>query len=305
MANLLLVEVYAGGPEALRIRARGALGLTRILGEGGPDGSEVPPIASEAIAGGIAALARRQLLRKGAETLPSLAPVGAYIALAPYIGAEEACAAANGNGRAPAPGRADAHRQARAVQRTKWTVLSILASRWASAEVLARELDAPVEEIRRYLEELEVDELVERIAAEDLEGEPEWANRKDFRSYDEEELAALTLEERQARRSYMLRSSMLNLSEGLQQHSFDFRLDEHLTHIPLEVDEQGWKELAQIHRSAYDASEVVKIKSERRLRDSGESGIVARSLQLFFELDAEAPYQAPQDESLQGPEPER
>jgi TetR/AcrR family transcriptional regulator len=106
VATLLLTEVYAGGPEAIRIRADGLGELVGTLAERTQESPGVPTIAPEAIAGGIMALARRQLLRKGAESLPLLAPLATYIALAPYIGAEDACAAANGDGR-PGPRRTE------------------------------------------------------------------------------------------------------------------------------------------------------------------------------------------------------
>ncbi|HET7507700.1 MAG TPA: hypothetical protein VFJ53_05020, partial [Solirubrobacterales bacterium] len=55
--------------------------------------------ATEAIFGGIYSLAYRQLREIGAGGLPALAPLCTYLALAPFVGAQQAADAANGDGR--------------------------------------------------------------------------------------------------------------------------------------------------------------------------------------------------------------
>jgi AcrR family transcriptional regulator len=98
-ARLLAVEVYAAGPDAVDRRARAVRPL-EALGAGLIEYSpETPPIALEAIAGGIYALAYRQIRDKGPQSLPALAPICTYITLVPFLGAEEACRVANGDGR--------------------------------------------------------------------------------------------------------------------------------------------------------------------------------------------------------------
>jgi len=61
--------------------------------------SSDPQIAAEGIIGGVYTLAYRRLRDQGAGSLPSLAPICAYITLAPFVGPEEACRIANGDGR--------------------------------------------------------------------------------------------------------------------------------------------------------------------------------------------------------------
>jgi AcrR family transcriptional regulator len=98
-ARLLAVEVYAAGPAAVERRSQAVKPL-EALGTGVMESSpETPRIALEAIAGGVYALAYRQVRDKGPEFLPALAPLCTYITLVPFIGAEEACRVANGDGR--------------------------------------------------------------------------------------------------------------------------------------------------------------------------------------------------------------
>ncbi len=287
-ANLLLIEVYAGGPEALEIRARGMRDLTRTITAGGPQDAGVPPVAPEVIIGGIVALARRQLLRQGAESLPSLVPISTYIALAPYVGLENACVAANGDGRGRA--RADEASQPSEhppARQRKWVIHNRLGNRWATAEELALEIGIPVGDVTRSLEELEKDDLVERITPLD-EGKPiEWKNQKNFRLYEGEDWASLTHEERLGLVADGMRQATLDLAESVRSEFAGRRLDEHYTRLVVELDQEGWDELAAIHAVAFEASQVVRAKSERRLRETGETAITARAMQFLFELPDE------------------
>jgi AcrR family transcriptional regulator len=283
-ANLLLAEIYAGGPEAIRVRAESLAELVGILEEGAHENPEVPPIAPEAILGGIIALARRQLLRKGAESLPSLAPVATYIALAPYIGADEACTAANGDGR-PGPATGEKPRFPRvSMKGSKWVINAFLGDRWATAETIAEELGTPVESVAGQLSELEADGLAEKIRPPDSNEQPEWTNTKKFRLIDGEDWAAMTAGERKRLTEDATRMTIAELAEAVRRGSLGRRLDEHHTRLILELDEEGWDELVEIHRAAFNASQAVRVKSEARLRASGGRVIEGRSVQLLFEL---------------------
>jgi AcrR family transcriptional regulator len=95
LAQLVMVEIYAAGPEAVERRAQ-ALAPWRALVERGRElAPDVPQIAAEVIGGGQASLAYRTIREKGPAELPRLAPVFAYSALAPFVGPDEACEVAN------------------------------------------------------------------------------------------------------------------------------------------------------------------------------------------------------------------
>jgi AcrR family transcriptional regulator len=99
LARLIAVEVYAAGPAAVKRRGQTLKPLEALVAGGRERSPETPAIAAEAIAGGVNTLAYRQIRDKGPEALPYLAPICTYIALSPFIGAEEACRVANGDGR--------------------------------------------------------------------------------------------------------------------------------------------------------------------------------------------------------------
>ncbi len=99
LARLMFVEVYAAGPEALERRSDALAPLEDLRSEGYRLSPATPSIAAEMIGGGLRGLIYRRIHDSGPETLPGLGPICTYITLAPFIGAEEACAVANWDGR--------------------------------------------------------------------------------------------------------------------------------------------------------------------------------------------------------------
>jgi AcrR family transcriptional regulator len=99
MANLVMVEVYAAGLEAMRRRTETLHPLQELIAAGYELAPETPRITAEGIVGGVYTLAYRHLRQGGVRSLPALAPICAYITLSPFVGPEEACRIANGDGR--------------------------------------------------------------------------------------------------------------------------------------------------------------------------------------------------------------
>ncbi|MGN6815143.1 MAG: TetR/AcrR family transcriptional regulator [Solirubrobacterales bacterium] len=99
LANLALVEVYAAGLEAMQRRRDALRALEDLVAAGYELAPKTPAVTAEGIAGGVYTLAYRRLRESGPEALPGLAPVCAYITLSPFVGPDEACRVANGDGR--------------------------------------------------------------------------------------------------------------------------------------------------------------------------------------------------------------
>jgi AcrR family transcriptional regulator len=99
LANLAMVEVYAAGLEAMQRRLEALRPLQELIAVGYELAPGTPPITSEGIVGGVCTLAYRRLREEGAAALPGLSPICAYITLSPFVGPDEACRLANGDGR--------------------------------------------------------------------------------------------------------------------------------------------------------------------------------------------------------------
>jgi AcrR family transcriptional regulator len=93
LSHLRLVECYAAGPAAIRRAEEVTRSFTIFFEEGygvQRDGRHLPRLASQAIAGAIFEIIQRQAARGELASLPLLLPQLTYIAVAPFIGAEEA-----------------------------------------------------------------------------------------------------------------------------------------------------------------------------------------------------------------------
>lgn len=98
-ATLGAIDVYAAGKRALEQRDQVMQGMEALLVPGYERRPDVPPIVAEAIGGAIYSMIYDQIRQRGAENMPEMAPLAAYITLAPFIGPDEACEIANGDGR--------------------------------------------------------------------------------------------------------------------------------------------------------------------------------------------------------------
>jgi AcrR family transcriptional regulator len=93
MSHLRLVECYAAGPEAIRRAEEITRSFTFFLEEGygcGEKARRLPRLSSEAITGAIFEILQRRVSRGEAAELPRHLPQIVYIAIAPFLGAEEA-----------------------------------------------------------------------------------------------------------------------------------------------------------------------------------------------------------------------
>jgi hypothetical protein len=99
-ARLRQVEVYAAGTAA--IAARDATGLQLLLAAtGDAEVADVHPVARQAILGAVFSIYYERITNHGTESLPELAPLLAFVILAPFIGAEHASEVALGNPHRP------------------------------------------------------------------------------------------------------------------------------------------------------------------------------------------------------------
>lgn len=99
-AALRMVEIYSAGPEAITSRdATGLKIVSTVLAPALEAGVEADDLKLEASTGAILAIVFDAIRKGKTADLPRLAPVLTYIALAPFIPAEEACAVAVSRGR--------------------------------------------------------------------------------------------------------------------------------------------------------------------------------------------------------------
>jgi AcrR family transcriptional regulator len=93
ISHLRLVECYSAGPEAIRRAEEITRSFTIFLEEGyrhSEKGHPLPKLASQAITGAIFEIVQRHLAQRDPAALSAHLPQLAYIAIAPFTGAQEA-----------------------------------------------------------------------------------------------------------------------------------------------------------------------------------------------------------------------
>jgi AcrR family transcriptional regulator len=93
------IDVYAAGRRVLERRDQVIEGMEALLVPGYQLNPDASPIAGEAIGGAIYSMIYDQVRRGAIQSLQELAPLATYVTLAPFIGVEDACEVANGDGR--------------------------------------------------------------------------------------------------------------------------------------------------------------------------------------------------------------
>ena len=100
-ASLRTVDIYGAGPAAIASRDEiGRQIVGALLDPAMKSGVNATDLMIEASAGAIYGIMFEGVWRGKTADLPRLAPFLTYFALAPFIGAGQACDIANGRGRA-------------------------------------------------------------------------------------------------------------------------------------------------------------------------------------------------------------
>jgi AcrR family transcriptional regulator len=284
LARLLTVEVYAAGPRALEARDDALRALDVILAPGERSFPEVASAAPWVIAEGAYALGYRKVSESGATSLPSLAPILTYLALAPFIGADAACEAANGagQGRRSQSAILESTWKVARSERLKRQVLANVASAGeASVTSIADDLDAPIDLVGAHVEELREEQLIEPIEGAGRGSEQLY--RSNLTVLEEEQWSRLSRVQRERISEQIAYLIASEIELAVSTRTFDRRTDRHLTRLETQVDEPGWEKLRQIHDDALRATMRVHRECVERLKASGETGVSVRSLQTLFE----------------------
>jgi AcrR family transcriptional regulator len=284
LARLMMVEVYAAGPEALRRRDEALRPLEGVLVAGWATSVETPRIATEVILGAVYGLAYKKIQSDGPQSLPSLAAVCTYMSLTPFIGAEAACEAANGGGlaRGPVSPKLEEEQGAPMVPE-KRRVLTLISARTAVVEEIAKQIGVPIEKVEGYVAELTREGLVEVV--ESGEGEPRY--RLGLGWIDEDLWPRLSWEERERISARIRKLISTDIDRAVETRSFDRRPDRHLSRFPLTLDEEGWRRAAELHYSTLAGLVEIEREVIERLANSDEVPVEARSIIAFFEMPPE------------------
>lgn len=170
--------------------------------------------------------------------------------------------------------------------RLRVEILTLLNERTKASPVeMSRELLAPVGDISHHVKQLVKYGCAEAVETRPRRGAVEHFYRATSRPViDVEEMEKMSLPARRALVGQLAQKVLGDLREGFDAGTVEGRSDCHLTRIPLSLDEQGWSELAELHRQTFEETHGIQARSNERRNESGEEPIRCVSAQLCFEL---------------------
>jgi DNA-binding transcriptional ArsR family regulator len=75
-------------------------------------------------------------------------------------------------------------------------------------------------------------------------------------------------------------------AEAVKSDTFESRADRHLSRTPLQLDEEGWKEITDLLAKTLDEAQSIGTRSEKRLGKSKGEAIPTRLVLMHFESHA-------------------
>ena len=164
-------------------------------------------------------------------------------------------------------------------------ILGILAERAASAREIASELDLPAESVGHQVRRLRREELVRLEERRGRRGVAENYYRATLDPIlDDAEFAALPPEQRHRFSAHVIKCLGIDAGRAHRAGTFDSRSDMCSAHVRMLLDECGWRELAEIHRDAFEKVIALRRRAAKRIGDSAGGGVPAASTLLCFEL---------------------
>lgn len=168
---------------------------------------------------------------------------------------------------------------------TRVQAYSIVAERVASPKEIAGLIGVEdVSNVNYHLRQLEELGLVEIVDTKKRRGATEHFYRSIQRPLvTEAEWREFSPKERENFTTWAVQLILIDIARSMSVGAFDRREDRHLTRTPLQVDEEGWRELVQIHLDAFYRTLEVQARSDERRSRSAEPAFKVYSALILFE----------------------
>lgn len=162
--------------------------------------------------------------------------------------------------------------------------LTVLAERTASPNELKDVLDVPLGDAAYHVKRLLDLGVIELVDTRQVRGAVEHFYRAIERPLlSDEELAAMGLEERLDINVYTCQLAFADLSRAIYEETFCRRPDQHVSRVPMLVDEEGWRELRDLHAEHLQRVLDIQAASAERMSSAAGEPIHATAFTTFFE----------------------
>ncbi len=163
-------------------------------------------------------------------------------------------------------------------------VLRVFSYRTASPNEVAKELGKTLASIAYHVKVLKEFGCIEAVKERPVRGATEHFYRATVPPhFEDDEWEKLPPTTREEISCMVFRALLGEVLRALRHQTFDARADRHLSWVPMELDEQGWKELVAKQLETLEEEQRIKVESAKRLCASGKSGQRVVAAMLAFE----------------------
>jgi DNA-binding transcriptional ArsR family regulator len=161
--------------------------------------------------------------------------------------------------------------------------LSFLAERTASPVEIAAELDENLGNVSYHIRKLWKAGVVEIVEEKPVRGAMEHFYRALKRPmFSDEEIADASIEDRRAFCQHIFSLVTADATRSLESRTFVERSDYHISRAPMRVDEDGWKDLRDLHEATLNR--ILEIQTEAAERLGGDPGFPVIAFNTCFEM---------------------
>lgn len=167
---------------------------------------------------------------------------------------------------------------------TRARAFSILAERTASPVEIAQEIGKDVGHVGYHVRKLQQLNLIELVDERPVRGAVEHFYRAVERPVVREEaFAEQSIEEREVFTRHILQLHVTDIARAMDEHTFDARANRAAIRTPMLVDEEGFRELADLHVEMYERTLDIQARSDERRSGTEDEGIPTISTSMLFE----------------------
>lgn len=163
--------------------------------------------------------------------------------------------------------------------------LTFLAERTASPVEIAAELDENLGNVSYHIRKLWKAGVVEIVEEKPVRGAMEHFYRSVKRPmFSDDEIAEASVEDRQAFSRHIFSLVTANATTALDAQTFVERPDYHISRVPMRVDEDGWKELRDLHEETLERIFKIQEGITERLAGTDDAGFPVIAFNTCFEM---------------------
>jgi len=167
-------------------------------------------------------------------------------------------------------------------------ILRILSNRVTSPNEMAKQLGKSVSNVSYHFKDLRDEGCIELVDTQPRRGAVEHYYRaKTPPLHDDKSWARLSRSSRDEITEITLRNAMGEAVRALNAGTFNARKDRHLSWMPIDLDEEGWKELIERQSEWLEEIERIGAEAAERLAEGGPRRQVVTAM-MGFEAPSDA-----------------